>query len=61
MRVQLRGDDFCGGIARGHGRGLSSRCGAAIQQARARADQRGDQLRCFILDEDAAFLHRLAC
>ena len=37
---------------------LASGSGAAVEQARASADQRGDELRSFILDEHAAFAKR---
>ena len=58
MRVQFRRNDLRRGIARRQRSGLAAGSGAAVEQARTCADQRGNQLRSFVLDEDAAFAKR---
>ena len=52
MRMQFRGNDLCFRQTRGHGGGLTAGSGAAIEYAPAFADERGHQLRAFILNGD---------
>ncbi len=54
MRMQLDGNDFRSGIAGRQRRCLAARSGAAIEHARSCSQQCGDQLRSFILEEDAS-------
>src|SRR5271167_581395 len=53
--MKLDGDDCRVGISRCDGCGLATWRGAAIQNACAFADERGDQLRSFVLNENATF------
>ena len=55
MRMQFSGNDFCFRQTRGHGGGLAAGSGTAIENASALADQRGHQLRAFILDGELSF------
>src|ERR1017187_8388690 len=59
MRVKLDCNNLGGRIARGDGRRFAARRGAAIQQARAFAYQRGNKLRSFILYEHASLAERV--
>src|SRR5271157_5207555 len=58
MHVQFGRYDFRGRIAGRQRRSLAAGSGAAVKQARASADQRGNELRSLVLDEDAAFAKR---
>src|SRR5208337_3390150 len=58
MGVELRRYDFRCGISSCQRRSLAAGSGAAVKQARASADQRGNELRSLVLDEDAAFAKR---
>src|SRR6516162_3938292 len=54
MRVQLGSHDGSVGVASGNSGGLASRCGTAVQNSRAAAYEQGNELGCFVLNEDTA-------
>src|SRR5579859_1912434 len=55
VRVQFDGGNLGLGILVGDGESLASGSGTAVQDARTMADQGGNQLRGFVLNDDAAF------